>query len=1388
MKICTRYGWRSCFLLGLSALAVGLGTALVASGQNNWPEQPTYKSFVFPPYFPKNGQGDFLSSGFSPGYVEGRMENFYEEWWRETSYYKANPTNGANVNGYYMDTKSVGEVKVPWAWNPGLTQTGELNINGEVVATTVADINTVYTGTLAFAPVKGRPLTFQCGTRYLTDSTGGGTLGGDGIGTINHSTGAYSFRFTVAPQVGAQVLAYYTRFVTGAAADPGAWANFSAPVGCLGDNQIPDGQGEHFDERVSDPLNPTPAVKYRRLDAVTGELIDDPLVDGFWTPGERFTDNPGAGGRTPPNGQWDPYIHAEDRWTPVHSVTGIVELVASEELLEFLNRGDVADAYADYDFNTRVDRGVPPRVTGSVNSSPFVMSNVKIWIADIATGTNVPFYINELDLTPPKWFVNGVPFYGMDPIGGEVWADAATRILEGDAAHTYVRDNTTPPPNLRPVYADVPQLGRFEYEIAAGGQPFIYRSPYVLETYVFLAESLIVNAVASPNTDVGGVMLSGGELTVVNSNSLWSTLIHSGTNQIDISHRIAATIRIPIYYSIPLWGAPQTEATYLDPPRVTPAPIVRTGNIFLDAVGNDDQPTPAIPAEPFTDFICWWDPVGGPLGIGIWVPGVFGTPVGTVPRGTRATADYIDYNDPANPYSYSQYIWNNYPGLATQLAERCGNDIYDGPENWAEVDNNQMLQTGFTGPRVWLGEGYTWWNFAGADPNVQSYAGWWTNRFHSTPYYPISLIPPAVPNVAEWKPQLTDDNQVIPRTVTTNMSPTGAVVTVTYGAVIHPPLDTTWTYDSPREFCDLASSRYHNPDLDSLTGWKMRHLTYNQGAIVDPYSLEIIPVPGGRVPDANPLAYNDNGDTRLGEPTSPNSEAIYGQDVGDCLPDTPDLFGDAILPLAGPYAVNTHGNYGYDSCNQLNLEWGTWRRNGRHLTGPRGGHFKGLGYDWHTVDYLNWYAHSVKYAADHRDVNLNGLIDQGSCIPAGSQNSYRDADPGTIQDDGMNTMPLFSGARLVEDEVDIYDSVEDFESVTFFQSPSAMTNDFGLQQPTWFAWSDGMQSSNLLQTIVGHNILYADLNGDGLFTSGRDAVWIDYNDNNRYDSIDSESLLNNPLNGASDQEYTGGIFATASWADLNGNSVLDIGYDLVWLDTNTDAPPYNTTAFNTEPVLYDSGLLAPDEGSTLTNNLRSTHSIYVYPTNGAWQVMWAVTNAYVGATELYNSTNGLDLIYVEYGYVMPPWGGFTGRLWSASTEGEVRYVFRPLGGSLGDPGYRSGEDVFIDLNHNGLYDADAAVSAPGNQLRLSYTNLARTSTKGIAYLSTNSAFTRATSVAWVETINPNTERNGETLLSSPTGPLANNTLSAGDISAYVQWLDLPGTNGTLNGVFDPLVG
>ncbi|HAS82158.1 MAG TPA: hypothetical protein DCS43_05655, partial [Verrucomicrobia bacterium] len=939
-----------------------------------------------------------------------------------------------------------------------------------------------------------------------------------------------------------------------------------------------------------------------------------------------------------------------------------------------------------------------------------------------------------------------------------------TAPLSGDAEWAYVRDNTAPPTNQLPTYDNIGYLNRVEFNIEAG-RPHIYKSDFfiTIETWVDLTQTLLDTLEGNEGTVAQGFTMSAGVLHVLTPprNFFASDFVAGDTlNSNPETVRRLALVHVPLYYSARIWGRPQDDVEYTNT-YSSVIPFIPVANPFIDAVGRDDQWTAATQADPQSDFIPIWDPDGGPGNTGFWVAGLIGaTNAGVLPRGTEPTLEYWSWNQ------YTEYIANNYPGDVAGLIARADNNLYDGPERWADVANNQMIQNGYLAIPTVINAS---WDFSVGPTNITSYEDWWLDRYGAYGSTSSEFLA-SVPNVSEWNPELTDVNQTVPTTVTTTTNALGSVTnTTTYGSLTHPPMGTTWTYDSPREFDDLPSSLHVNAELGAIAGRVTRG-----------------DFPKRFVHEANPDALWDGGDLRLGEVTSPWSTSIWGQDRGKDNPNIRNLAPDFILRMAGPYAYNVYANFGYDAANLLNLEYLTHRTDGRNPTGPRSGHAKSLGYCYMALaagSVMTHYTDAILYARDHRDVNLTGMIDQGETIPANSHNYMADPQADS-PDNGRSSMPIFGWARLIEHLVAIYDAVEDFDKVGLYTVPGRTgDSDGGIMAPTGFRWYDGLPATATFSSISGGSpVVYADTDGSGDYSPGADALWIDGNANGRYDAI--EELIYNPAGAVGPQEEVDGVGpATAQWAEsvfLNGQ--FDAWVDLAWLDTMAGG---TAAVFDSEPVLSDTqrvlqpGVVAQDE-RTVDPELMINRSIYVYPDMTNFSLMWAVTNTYSDTTDVYNSTNGLDEIYRQPGAVLPP-GGTTGVLWTGAA---VLFA----SDSASSVAYMPGDSVFIDTDGNGEYDGDTVVSRLIFGLQRDHAGLGALGSFSIGYTEAfpGAGVDRATSSVWLEGSAPGNRRNGETLVSGSSS-VSDGTPSSGDVTPNIQWIDLPmGISGT-NGTFDPVV-
>ncbi len=174
--------------------------------------------------------------------------------------------------------------------------------------------------------------------------------------------------------------------------------------------------------------------------------------------------------------------------------------------------------------------------------------------------------------------------------------------------------------------------------------------------------------------------------------------------------------------------------------------------------------------------------------------------------------------------------------------------------------------------------------------------------------------------------------------------------------------------------------------------------------------------------------YHRAGDRSLGEVTSPFRTEIWGFDRGahcvDCLPGP-----DEEIPAAGPYAINVHGQGGYDAGNVLQMELLTWRTKAPFNNGKA----------WlATYEIIHPYLIPGPLGPNlgFRDYNLDGLVDLGEVMDVGRENYVADAaDPISSVPRGTNSMYPWNRRRLLEDCIAVLDAVIDFDD---FVDPVAM--------------------------------------------------------------------------------------------------------------------------------------------------------------------------------------------------------------------------------------------------------------------------------------------------------------------------------------------------------------
>lgn len=75
---------------------------------------PDWQTLVFPSAVPKVGHTETIPVGFEPGLIRNTYQTSFEDYWKEVSYYRYNPTTGENVRGFFNDSKTYGFIQVPW--------------------------------------------------------------------------------------------------------------------------------------------------------------------------------------------------------------------------------------------------------------------------------------------------------------------------------------------------------------------------------------------------------------------------------------------------------------------------------------------------------------------------------------------------------------------------------------------------------------------------------------------------------------------------------------------------------------------------------------------------------------------------------------------------------------------------------------------------------------------------------------------------------------------------------------------------------------------------------------------------------------------------------------------------------------------------------------------------------------------------------------------------------------------------------------------------------------------------------------------------------------------------------------------------------------------------
>ena len=389
--------------------------------------------------------------------------------------------------------------------------------------------------------------------------------------------------------------------------------------------------------------------------------------------------------------------------------------------------------------------------------------------------------------------------------------------------------------------------------------------------------------------------------------------------------------------------------------------------------------------EPFEDFMIRWDPNGtGPQNV--WVP--------------------VD----------DSYITNNYPGDATRLKKRTGNGVYDSPD----VFLNLPTTTSATHTKMMQDGGNARFAYKVPKPG---------KRLSSSDVSNTS----AFRTEREWFDQMWQDRYG----TTPPAWPGGTGENPPYNSPRMRPFDPA--RPTPATVAATNGRRWFRPNRGGSHGNGTGTLE-NRNRVFDNNNFPELILPeesfgyydGWVEHDDLPSSkYHAQGDKRLGEimaprrdqvslPTPGGSELyleIFGADLGEHDPGQPLSNSDQIVPAAGPYAVNVHGEKGLDGGDVCIVEWLTWRTNGQSRT---------IGHQWE-LDNGTYHPFAgpssprTGGSVGFRDYNLDGMIDQGEVRPAGSDNYSADSDFAT-PNDGTNSKYPFNRRRLMEDVVEALDT------------------------------------------------------------------------------------------------------------------------------------------------------------------------------------------------------------------------------------------------------------------------------------------------------------------------------------------------------------------------------
>lgn len=1146
-------------------------------------EEPNHRFLIFPAEL-KDGNPRTHPEEMLAGRIRNIWENYIEGYWREVSYYRADPDTGAHRHGFWPYVNTYGYSQLPWA------------------------------GTTAGTPESpdGRP----------RPDAGGSDAGGDYL---------FTFENPVIEQL------------------YGGSGPLMDMVWTPGERFL----DENFTAVWNDAIFDEPHWDVFITNAAYAHLASQPVNHSHWsrTRGEFFADYTGLGV------QYEPTIDGE-----------------GELLYENPDAPNYATRYTRY-----INKGAN---NGGLRYSDGALIYIEHprFVGGVATGvsSNIPMVVNELNLEPTRTrdIRLGIQA-GPEPLPGDQYHhynnlnNGAIGGRPGPGPDPDIPDPTTP--------LDIDTNGVLDYQLLPNGMPLVHRAyrydgtndsdrVFVeFSAWVFIDRDYPEEGFPETVIFYKGTNIVSDPYPLANQAELRKI-----TTALDWVRR---TVKVPVFQSSEILGGELVT---------TPHPL-EGGNAYRERTTGvpdnyadryDGQWNRGRRQEPFEDFISFFMPYtrwSVPAG-GMWLGGLHELADDRKPNAT-------DFNQ-ISFAEYRDYILQNYPGDAEAVVARAMNDTYDGPDSWVQrVGNSKMRIAGvrlnpetdvpiLTAPPGMRKH----WDPQGLYGSAATVWDTLFGRYGTPPAWDVSI--PVVAGTAFNNAPISSTHQVtstttIPGydTITTNWVLVGGMLvqqvetnsvpaqtitvtnTVASDPVWIPRLSSTWAYNSTREFFDTPKG-FHFQFGDLGRG------DYDEGQ------------PGA------------GADFRLGEVTSPapGDYWVSGADLGVMDPftlveDENTAFSrpDDLIRAAGPAAWNVHGNWGMDAGNVLNWEVLTWRTDGEHLTGPT------------RRPQLAANAIGVfpRYSGDHRDLNLDGLIDQGSTIPARSHQYFVDHDPLT-PDGGLpaaNHAYPFNWIRYFQDCVAVLDYYEDF-----YQRPMYdYTADIEWVLRDWDLLRNGqrgLRHGDPGRLFSAHNLkVVGAALGEahpGPWYRPGDAVWIDENDDGVYNA---DHLVRDI------DEVEPGDTASAVLANVRvrinttlPGATFHANRDDMWLDGNGNG------RYDSEYVLADSGLLEPDMVGQPVDHFNPNARLVFRSNSGN-------TNQFTPGDDVWLENRyetGVDMEYdvTDIPVQVADPGAFSFGVQADGVIPDAVYIHR-LAGAL-NSGYDMGDDLWID-NGNWAFDAETVI-------------------------------------------------------------------------------------------------